>query len=153
MAQSISDDTPNGRCRKCGFHLQNTKGKQKICVNCDIQGDQPTDHTNEYGDPGHAATIQALGSVVPPKERLAKPNEEIPADAKVAVVAPPRASLPGKPKNVQTIPATPIEALEQVRAFFAVVPVTDLKQAKELMKLRKDIDVLATKITTFLGGK
>jgi hypothetical protein len=152
MAQSISDDTPNGRCRTCGFHLQNTKGKQKICVNCEIQGDQPTDETNEYGDPGHAATIQALGSVIPPKERT-KPTQEIPADAKAFVGTAVQAPVKGVgiAKNVQTI-SEPLQALEQVKRYFAVIPVTDLRQAKELMKLRTEIDKLATKITNFIGG-
>lgn len=150
MAQSISDEVPNGLCRKCGFHLQNTKGKQKICVNCDIHGDQPTDERNEFSDPGHAATMQALGSVVPVKERVAI-KEPTAIDNPTPKAAVSEGAKVGIAKNVQTV-SEPLQALEQVKRYFAVLPVTDLKQAKVLLKLRKDIDVLANKITNFLGG-
>lgn len=159
MAQSISDEVPNGLCRKCGFHLQNTKGKQKICVNCDIHGDQPTDERNEYGDPGHAAVMQALGSVVPPKERVAtsEPKSIETADGK-RIAPRVEANLAGVAKNVQNMPKgddpiiTMESALKTIQEYFASLPVNDLKQAKVLLKLRKDIDVLANKITNFLGG-
>jgi len=141
MAQSISDDTPNGRCRKCGFHLQSTKGNQKICVNCDIQGDQPTDHTNQYGDPGHEAMSKVMVGALPKTVPTIppKPRQEV---EKVVV------SEGGKTENM----LQPKQALEILQNYFASLPVTDLKQAKELLKLRKDIEILNNKITKFLGG-
>lgn len=147
MTQSISDDTPNGHCRTCGYPLLNGAGHTKVCVNCSTHS-EPSGLVNETVDPGHAAVVKELGTMIRPKEREA-----------VALDSDPNVK-PVKANNVQTNTGEkkedmmqPDQAIQILRDYFASLPVTDLQQAKSLLKLRKEIDKLDSKIQTFIGGQ
>lgn len=145
MTQSISDDTPNGFCKTCGYPLLNGAGHTRVCVNCSTHS-EPSGLVNNEKDPGHAATVKQLGTMLKPNEVKAIAPD---GNSLTKVVIPDR---PIVPVYISNPIGTVQEALTFLRKNFESLPVTDLKQAKDLLKLRKEIDSLANKITNFLGG-
>lgn len=140
MAQSIADEVPNGLCQKCGMFLLNTAGKQKTCVNCDIKS-EPSGVVNDLEDPGHEAMAKILG-----KQVASVP--EVHSEIKAA-----KAGKPLAPEVGGCVITGVEQALEYLRNYYAVLPIGDMKGAKALLKLRKDIQTLADKIHNYNQGE
>lgn len=151
--QQIADDTPNGFCKKCGFPQMIGRGNQKTCPNCASQHNEVSTLVNETPDPGHAALVKELGTMIKPEERkAAAPDSD--AKAYIGVAAKPTIKIPIVPEDA-VIPSgltSTEQAIEFLRNHFKALPVSDLEQAKKLLKLRREIDKLAEKIQTFVGG-
>lgn len=156
--QSISDDTPNGYCPKCRYPLLNTAGRQKFCTNCDVKS-EPSGLVNDIKDPGHNAMVKELGAMIKPEER-----KTLEGKAGEPVQQPKSAEIIKEAKERMTNLADTIDksfnsssnvflCLQEIKDYFSSYAIKDMKEAKELMKLRKDIDLLTTKIRTFLGDK
>lgn len=145
MVQSIQNAMPNGQCPKCGMFLLNGANNTKTCVNCDIKP-EPSGVVNTTEDPGHEAMAKILSQavVLSPEERAEEERKERSRAVPIKV-----APIPSKVGDMLSIES----ALKIVQEQLSAIPIRDLKQAKVLLKLRKDVEVLANKIENFTKGE
>lgn len=123
-------------CQKCGNPKMTIEGVLS-CVNCSTEdNNRVAPFKNEFDDPGHDATMKVLSGI-----KVDAPLVLSKEDSKVFV------------ENINSADETAVKLwLKNISKFFEKRPVSDLNQAKKLIKLRKDIETLQAKIELFLNS-
>lgn len=139
------DEASVKQCEKCAAPKIKISGILK-CVNCSTLVEKESDFRNNVVDPGHETMMRVLNS--PVGSQVPEVAEVIPDGISIKNRTPVlKAALNGEvtADNVN-------QAIETISKFFAKRPVSDLAEAKRLIKLRKEIENLQAKILVFLGG-
>lgn len=129
-------------CEKCGAPKVKISNILK-CVNCSTYVDKESEYRNNVADPGHEVMARVLaGGSVPDVPEIVPDGVIIKNHTPSLVQA-----LKGE------VTTSDVDrALNIISKFFEKQPVSDLAQAKRLIKLRKEIENLQAKILVFLGG-
>jgi len=126
----VASDTPNGYCPKCRQVQILIEGKPG-CVNCSIKAEK-SGLINRVEDPGHAAFEDVMKAPI-------KPGTVIPVD-RVVIESTPRMKDYGG-------------ALDAVYTYLGSINVDSVVKFKQLMKLKKNVLDLKTKIQMFIDSK
>jgi hypothetical protein len=155
---TVKNGAPLGICG-CGM-VKMTRGIEKFCPNCDVHAEAPSNLVSRTSDPGKEAfkPVKRISLVdgseyiemVPDEEHFKKLAEQQGTQTveqqEQPTVARPQTS---QPTGQVTMAETPTSMITRLADHYKAQPISDLQQAKKLMKLRGDIDKLRDKILAY----